>query len=398
MPISMFNPEEEDLDPSMSLYQKIASAGSVNPRLKELAAQKITPPQAPAEPAPAVDPYSLEARQKLVDQNNSYDTKGAITGALASLAAGFQGGNSMDAVGRVMNQRADQRKSSLEEFDKGKVAQRDGEREKRESDPNSQESKMATELALSMGYKGGPITAKQFKEFSPVMQAKYEIEQRKLDRAEARDERRFQHGIKVEEKKERQVEQDVQKLSKDVEGVQDLIGGLDEVERELGGKLEEFSKDKNGNLTKAGKAVDLPGVSIPGIGRVSAYDTAARNLQSAAARVFNATLKDRSGGSVTDNEMERLRQEFNAGKYNTEPELIAALQRYKRQTNIVMKNREAAYNKDVVNKYADQGGRTSKPIAPEGKTIVKKFKGSGGSTKVVYNDGTEEIIPNMAGN
>ncbi len=72
----------------------------------------------------------------------------------------------------------------------------------RERDPNSQESKMAQDLAVAMGYEGDPskITAEQFKQFSPAMSKKYEIEQRKLDRAEARDERRFQSGIKMDEK------------------------------------------------------------------------------------------------------------------------------------------------------------------------------------------------------
>ena len=178
---------------------------------------------------------------------------------------------------------------------------------------------------------------------------------------DGKEDRKFQQGVKLQEVKERQVEQDMQKLSKDVSGTQEMVGALDEVEKELGSKIDSFTTDGD-VLRKDGKAVDLPGVSIPGMGRVTAYDTKARNLNSAASRVFNATLKDRSGGAVTDNEMERLKREFNEGKYNTEPELVSALQRYKRQTIQVLKNREAAYNPEVVARYTEQGGRTSKTI------------------------------------
>jgi len=60
---------------------------------------------------------------------------------------------------------------------------------RREGDPNSIESKMAQDLAISMGMdpkQAAGLTALKFKEFSPVMRKKYEIEQRKLDRDEAR--------------------------------------------------------------------------------------------------------------------------------------------------------------------------------------------------------------------
>lgn len=180
-----------------------------------------------------------------------------------------------------------------------------------------------------------------------------------LNRKESRDERRFLLGQKVEDKKEEKINSDLQKLSKEVSGTQDMLGALDEVETKLGGKVESFKFGENGEVLKDGKKVDLPGASVPGLGRVTFYDERARELKGAASRVFNATLKDRSGGAVTDNELERLRIEFNEGKYNTEKELIDALQRYKRQTLVVLKNREAGFRPEVVNRYTEQGGRTS---------------------------------------
>lgn len=366
-------------------------------------------------------------RQKIIDEGNEYDTTGAVTGALASLGAAFQGKDSMAAASQVMGQRKQNRKDELSALDKWKegklqeiAAKREGVKIKRddelfakESDPNSMESKMANELAASMGYKGAPITAAQFKAFSPALQKKYEIAERGLDRKEARDERRFQSGIKMNERreimddkmaerKERQIDQDMQKLSKDVSGTQGMLGALDEVEMKLGGPLESFQAGGD-KLTKDGKEIDLPGVSIPGIGRTTFYSNEGRSLNSAASRVFNSELKDRSGGAVTDNEMERLRKEFNEGKYNTEPELIDALQRYKRQTEVVLKNREAAYTPEVVAKYTDQGGRTSQTLRKSssnasGKTVVKtQTNPKTGQKRVVYNDGSTEVINAVAG-
>ena len=241
---------------------------------------------------------------------------------------------------------------------------RENEKTKREDDPNSDETKLSQSLAIQMGMNpemAKRLTATKFKELSPVTLKLYELREKALDRKEQRDERRFLSGEKRNEKLDRNTEQDMQKLSKDLSGTQEMVGAVDEVEKILGGKLEDFDT-KNG-LKKNGKNVDLPGVSIPLVGRTSFYDGDARNLNAAASRVFNATLKDRSGGAVTDNEMERLKREFNEGKYNTESEMIGAMQRYKRQLDVVMKNREAGYKPDVVKKYQDQGGRTSKGSA-----------------------------------
>ncbi len=62
-------------------------------------------------------------------------------------------------------------------------------RNQRERDPGSAESKMAQSLAIDMGMKPelvANLTAEKFKTLSPVLEKKYEIEQKKLDRKDAR--------------------------------------------------------------------------------------------------------------------------------------------------------------------------------------------------------------------
>jgi len=352
-----------------------------------------------------MDDASAANRQAIVDQNTE-DASGINWRAgLATLGAGLMGQNAIAAGESVLSRQAAERQGKLTEFDKArsnKIADFNQEREiskaeredlqfsqdqdklKREQDPNSEESKMAQDLAKAMGMGNVTgLTAAKFKEFSPALQKKYEIEQNKLNRQEARSDRQFQRDLMRDSKISERDDKDIQKLSKDVAGIQDMTTAINEVEKELGGSLDEFSTE--GGLKKNGKEVDLPGVSLPWIGRVSAYDDKAQRLQSSAAKVFNTVLKDRSGAAVSNTELERLKTEFGQGKYNTEAQMIGALQRYKRGVNIELKNREAGYRPEVVQRYGEQGGTTSKnqPQTPP----------AGGSVKIQAPDGKIRNIP-----
>lgn len=202
------------------------------------------------------------------------------------------------------------------------------------------------------------LSAEQADRIFPMLKGKWEADREDALKRSMVSERR-------NEKNERQIETDMQKLSKDIAGAQGVTSALDEVERQLGFKLDEANVS-DGVVKVGGKAVDLPGVSVPGLGRVSAYSGKARELQGAAASVFNAELKDRSGAAVTNPELQRLKMEFGEGKFNTESEMISALQRYKRALKQELQNREAGYSKDVVGRYKDQGGRTSDTVSSAG--------------------------------
>ena len=156
--------------------------------------------------------YGLADRQKIVDQNAQEASGPNWQAGLAALGAGLQGGNALQAGMSVAKQQEDTRKGRLSEFDKQKtqyLADRDDaasqEKLKREMDPNSAESKMAQSLAIEMGMspeRANGLSATKFKEFSPSLQKIYEIRERKLDRNDAREERRMQIGNKLEEKQQ----------------------------------------------------------------------------------------------------------------------------------------------------------------------------------------------------
>jgi hypothetical protein len=167
--------------------------------------------------------YSDEARQKIVD-SNAADAEGLNwTAGLAGLGAALQGRDSVQAGMAVRQFDDKKRQSKLDEFDKGRqgtiqkfqfdrditTAQKDDEKRAREADHTSSESAIARELAKEMGYKGDltKLTAAQFQEFSPALQKKYEIQQRKLERQEARDDRNYQRQVAKTEKMDKYLEE-----------------------------------------------------------------------------------------------------------------------------------------------------------------------------------------------
>ena len=208
-------------------------------------------------------------------------------------------------------------------------------------------AKAKKEFLVSIGMSpdmSNSMTNEELDAIIPIMEKKYGIDQTARNRQDSLEESRMRHKESMaamaqrnqerrDDRRDREDEKDLQNISKDLKGTQDLYNSIDEVELLLDSKLEDFNTTDNKLTNKNGDKVDLPGVSIPGIGRTSFYSPESRKLEGAASRVFNATLKDRSGTAVTDNELQRLRKEFNDGKFNKESEIISALQAYKRQVN-----------------------------------------------------------------
>jgi hypothetical protein len=250
-------------------------------------------------------------------------------------------------------------------------------------DVNSAESleavRMVNRLAQENGmkplYKEGEISFARIKELQPIMGQSIEAKARKDAASLARENINAQKEIsrndtnnrfqeRMSEKKEQEAKDDLIKLSTKLGNPQALAISLSLVDDALGFKLDSADISKNGDIKVGGKKVDLPGVSIPLIGRTSFYESDARVLSGRIGRVFNTELKDRSGAAVTTNEMERLRNEFGSGKFNTEAEMLGALKDYKKAVAAALKDIEGGFDPKIVNKYTEQGGTTSKVFAP----------------------------------
>jgi|GEM_PF-4493961 len=143
----------------------------------------------------------------------------------------------------------------------------------------------------------------------------------------------------------------------------DFANSLKEFEGVLGFKLNDY--DPATNTVNGKPMADLPGVSIPGVGRLAVTPDASR-LKSSISRIFNIELKDRSGAAVTNNELERLKLEFGQGQFNTESQMIEAAQRYKRLMEQELAAREAAYAPEIREQYKAYGGKTVKESFGDG--------------------------------
>lgn len=157
-----------------------------------------------------------------------------------------------------------------------------------------------------------------------------------------------------EEKREKKVIDLQERLS----GSQALAQRIQGLENTLGFSLEDYKNNKK----------DLPGFSVPGIGRVTAFNGDARVLESQIAKLFNTELKDRSGSAVTSPELERLKIEFGAGKYNTEEEMLGALAAYKQESLNVMQNIERAAPKDAMQELRARGVTLSDSLTKKQET------------------------------
>lgn len=76
------------------------------------------------------------------------------------------------------------------------------------------------------------------------------------------------------------------------------------------------------------------------------------------ARLFNITLKDRSGSAVTTPELDRLKEEFGAGAFKTDTDFINAFNVYKGIINKIIKQQLAGYDPRALETWINQGGIT----------------------------------------
>lgn len=163
-----------------------ATPTEINPQVKEYLAKKFNLGQ-----------FSNENRQKLAD-TPAVGLQDKFGAALAALGAGFSGQNA-GAAGQAKLSAAKQahadklstfdtsRSNMIQENDLAQKAKSQEEldaQKAREDDPNSQESQIATQAAKEMGY-DKPVTATQFKSFSPAMEKIYQIKSAALARKDA---------------------------------------------------------------------------------------------------------------------------------------------------------------------------------------------------------------------
>lgn len=204
MPMGMM--EEEEIDPITG--QPVAAAAQ----------------EAPAPMNPVMDPvvkdhimkkfnlgeYSDENRKKVIDDNSGYDFRGSLGAALTALGGG-------DGQSVLKNRNAE-RQSKIDQFDKGRANKiqdysldRQVGKDSREDMVNASNDDVKSEMSLTkqaLARKMAPEidwsgkSGAQIEQVLPSITKLYEMDQRQLDRQEARDERRYLHNVNREDKRE----------------------------------------------------------------------------------------------------------------------------------------------------------------------------------------------------
>ena len=328
--------------------------------------------------------YQSDAQQKYdetVNDNNTASLFANLGDVVAkrnvgSADAHFKNLNDQakaDTLGKIEKDKA----SFAEDYDLSrKMAQNKitDEQRTRDMDVNSDESKMARSLAISMGMspdKVASMSAAKFKELSPVLQKKYEIEQSKLSRADAREQRNFEREQKLTEKREKEAKPS----EKQIEAFTDF----DNAESDLNNIL--ASLGKNSNWT--GKVDGLIPDMLVGDDQVA--------WRSAVGKYKDAYRKAITGAGAGPTEIAMLEQRL-PSEYDT-------FENFKAKSNEAIK--ELHRRRSILADNLTKGGKDVSQFAknPERKknVVKRQVNQKTGQTRLVYDDGSTEIVNQLAG-
>lgn len=170
---------------------------------------QVVQPESPAPMNPTVKDYLLKRkaeRDALTKEEGGYDTTGAITGALAALGAGFQGKDSVGAGMNILNQRQDNRRKAVQDFD---VTTDRGSKEidlTNSSDAASPDSvAMQEQIGTLFPQLKGVVTGKskaQISQMMPLLSAKIRGDTERDNARAAREDRNFYRDQALKEKEQ----------------------------------------------------------------------------------------------------------------------------------------------------------------------------------------------------
>lgn len=125
----------------------------------------------------------------------------------------------------------------------------------------------------------------------------------------------------------------------------------------------------SGAIDEKGEVVgDIPGYGLTAAAPDWAVSRKAQDLRQDLVKLFNIELAERSGAAVTKQELDRLRDEFKAGMFKTDRQLVQGIRAYRSLLEDYKKAVFAGYGDDVKQQYWGQGGLTFR----EDKSVVEK--------------------------
>ena len=164
---------------------------------------------------------------------------------------------------------------------------------------------------------------------------------------------------KEEEFKSRQEE----RINKQIEHFTDktakedisLMTDLKQLESLMGFNVKDYD-DKTGRVIGMKNPPNVPGVSIPVLGRTYLPFTKSKDFEAQLQGMFNKILKIRSGSQVTQMELNNLKTEFALGRFNTEQNMLNALKRLDRATRRELRYKMKSLSPKALEELKARGG------------------------------------------
>jgi len=146
-------------------------------------------------------------------------------------------------------------------------------------------------------------------------------------------------------------------LRTDVEPTAALLDRLKEFQQYSGIPLSKYDMNTNSYTDDSGDLhkVDIPGVSIPGLGRVGFYNNKAQQIDSIFKGIINKPIHEFAGSAQTKTELEQIKGEFAAGLLNTEPAMLDAMKRLEAAAQRDQLRAQSAYTQPVLDRLESGG-------------------------------------------
>jgi hypothetical protein len=396
MPIKTFIDENEiDLGPTLASLRLPAGGmpqaqpeapAPIRPEVQDYIAKKFN-----------LGNYSDENRQKLIEDQGKFSVGKGLEGALASLGAAFQGGNSLAAVDAVKQRQREDDKSALANFDSGrknyvenyeldKMATEDSEG----ADPTSERSRMAQMIAAKFapGQNFEGKSEKELKRILPSLESIMKLQNDAENRKEARADRWALFGAGQRDKQDARDEKKAEKeLTLAVPGFERTGEVLPKAEEAVKfRKATAVSDQLNRKLNRMRELVTDKGSFEYGGKTGQEMESLATEIQ-----LLGKSPELYELGVLTGPDLSLLE------KITSDPSSMSSL--FTRDgTRIQQIDSQVKSIQNKLDSTAKSLGyqKAGKQVAGENvgqKTAVKKqYSASRNQTKVVYSDGTEEIL------
>lgn len=198
---------------------------------------------------------------------------------------------------------------------------------------------------------------------------------------------------KLNHQEQSELESQVIDLTKGMQKTANSAASMSAIEKEFGFNLEDYDPQTGKVHTADGDVdADVAGINIPGIGRVAWGTNRSAQVRSIAAvtKYMNDVIHDLSGAAVTAPELERQVKAFSSGEWNSEGEMLAALQRFKYTSQLARMELLKGYPPKAQGTWlAQQNGWNFQTVTSDGQPVMK---GATGLPFILSKDGRKQFL------